>query len=105
MNHTRLLVHIFVISALLSCVPAARAAQIYSNNFNAKPGTSYPEWSSSVIAYRSNGKPPGTGTLPAPDITNTVSPNKAQRFLGEFGGPEIGSPDDPAYNHTRVEQT
>ena len=38
-------------------------------------------------------------------ITNTVSPNKAQRFLGEFGGPPLGGRSDPGYNHTRVDQT
>jgi hypothetical protein len=43
--------------------------------------------------------------LPAPVVTNTISPNNAQRFLGEFGGPPIGVPDDPGYNHTRVDQT
>ena len=38
-------------------------------------------------------------------ITNTVSPNKAQRFLGEFGGPPLGGRGDPGYYHTRVDQT
>jgi hypothetical protein len=68
-------------------------------------GTSYPEWSSSSIGYTSTGDPPGAGTLPAPLVTNTISPNNAQRFLGEFGGPPIGLPGDPGYNHTRVNQT
>ncbi len=94
-----------LVCAILPCAPAAQAGQLYSNNFNAVPGSSYPEWSSSIITYTSAANPQGTGTLPAPHITNTVSPNKVQRFLGEFGGPEIGSPGDPGYNHTRVEQT
>lgn len=93
------------IPALLSRLPAARAAQIYSNSFNGLVGTSYPEWSSSVITYASTGTPPGSGALPAPVVTNIVSPNNAQRFLGEFGGPPIGVPGDPGYNHTRVDQT
>ncbi len=93
------------IAAPLSRVPAARAAPVYSNNFNGPVGTSYPEWSSSTIAYTSKGNPPGSGMLPAPLVTNTVPPNNAQRFLGEFGGPQIGLPGDPGYNHTRVDQT
>lgn len=86
-------------------LPAAQAAQVYSNSFNATPGTAYPEWSSSIISYASTANPPGAGTLPAPAITNTASPNNAQRFLGEFGGPPIGIPGDRGYNHTRVDQT
>jgi hypothetical protein len=93
------------IPVLLSLVPMARAAQVYSNSFNGPVGTSYPEWSSSIITYASTGNPPGSGTLPAPVVTNIVSPNNAQRFLGEFGGPPIGVPGDPGYNHTRVDQT
>ncbi len=89
----------------MSGVPAVLAAQVYSNSFNGPVGTSYPEWSSSVISYISTASPPGSGTLAAPIITNTVSPNNAQRFLGLFGGPPIGAPSDPGYNHTRVDQT
>ena len=93
------------IAVMLSGVQPARAAQVYSNSFNGPIGTSYPEWSSSIVTYASTGNPPGSGTLPAPVITNTVSPNNEQRFLGEFGGPPIGVPGDPGYNHTRVDQT
>ena len=91
--------------ALLARVPSVCAAQVYSNSFNGPVGTSYPEWSSSSIGYTSTGDSPGAGTLPAPLVTNTISPNNAQRFLGEFGGPPIGLPGDPGYNHTRVDQT
>src|SRR5262245_38916756 len=80
-------------------VLSTQAEQVYSNSFNGPVGTSYPEWSSSIIAYTSNGNPLGSGTLPTPTITNTVSPNAVQRFLGEFGGPQIGLPGDPSYNH------
>ena len=86
----RLLMIAAVVSSPEPLVYSALAAQVYSNNFDAPSGTTYPEWSSSVITYASPGKPPGSGTLPAPVITNTVSPNKAQRFLGEFGGPPLG---------------
>src|SRR5258707_1188906 len=51
--------------AVALCIPTARAALVYSNNFNGAPGTTYPEWSSSVIAYTNNIRPPGSGTLPA----------------------------------------
>src|SRR5262249_40543801 len=89
-------------AALVSPVPAAL---VYFNGFNEPVGTSYPEWSSSVITYASPGQPPGSGMLPAPAVTNTASPNHAQRFLGEFGGPQIGVPGDACYNRTRVDQT
>jgi hypothetical protein len=81
------------------------AAEIYSNDFNGPPGSAYPEWSSSPITYASSTNPPGSGVLPPPPVSNTDSTNGTQRFLGEFGGPRIGQPGDPGYNHTRVDQT
>jgi hypothetical protein len=78
---------------------------LYSNNFNGPLGSPYPEWTSSPIHFTSAGTPPGTGDLAAPVVSNVESPNHAQRFLGEFGGPSIGAPGDAGYNHTRVEQT
>jgi hypothetical protein len=92
-------------AVLLMLVPASQAALVYSNNFNGPLGTAYPEWSSSVVTYSNHISPPGSGTLPAPVVTNTSSPNNAQRFLGLFGGPPIGRPTDPGWNHTRVDQT
>jgi hypothetical protein len=89
----------------LFCARSMAASLVYSNDFNGAPGMSYPEWSSSVIRYESRGDPPGRGTLPAPSVTNTVSRNGAQRFLGEFGGPPIGRLGDPGWNKTRVDQT
>jgi len=94
-----------VIGSPLRWAAAAGVEQVYVNDFNGTVGTSYPEWSSSVITYSSIANPPGSGTLVAPAVTNTVSPNRAQRFLGLFGGPPIGVPGDPGYNHTRVDQT
>jgi hypothetical protein len=87
----------------VTLAPAA-TNQIYFNDFSAPPGASYPEWSSSPISYVSRATPPGAGTLPAPPVTNTVSPNRTQHFLGLFGGPRIGHPGDAGYNRTRVDQ-
>ena len=91
--------------ALLARVAAGLGAQVYFNSFNGMIGTSYPEWSSSAITWQSSASPPGSGTLPAPVVTNTVSLNRTERFLGEFGGPQIGVPGEPGYNQTRVDQT
>jgi hypothetical protein len=91
--------------ALWAVVPKAGGVVLYSNDFNAAPGATFPEWSSSAITYASNASPPGSGTLAPQTVTNVQSPNAAQRFLGEFGGPTIGQPTDPGYNHTRVDQT
>jgi hypothetical protein len=92
---------------LLALVTAssAGAADVYFNDFDAALGTKYPEWTSSTIRYRSAADPPGSGELAAPAITNCESPNGAQRFLGEFGGPKIGTAADAGYNRTLVEQT
>jgi hypothetical protein len=86
-------------------VLVAQTALVYSNSFGEAPGTIYPEWSSSVITYSNNINPPGSGTLPAPSVCNTASPNHTRQFLGVFGGPPIGRPTDPGWNHTRVNQT
>lgn len=84
---------------------SARAEELYANDFNGPPGSSYPERTSSAIVYASPAAPPGKGVRPAPLVTSVESPNHAQRFLGEFGGPASGAPGDPGYNRTRVEQT
>jgi hypothetical protein len=78
---------------------------VYSNDFNGPLGSRYREWTSSSIEYVSSGTPPGSGRLPPPSVTNVESPNHAQRFLGEFGGPVIGAQGDPGYNRTRVDQS
>ena len=83
----------------------ALAEDVYFNDFNGPPGSVYPEWTSSAITYTNATDPPGSGTLPAPAVASCESTNRSQRFLGEFGGPRIGTPGDPGYNHTRVEQT
>ncbi len=94
-----------LIGALILRISAVVAAEVYSNNFNEPAGTSYPEWSSSRIDYISARNPPGSGSLSAPVVTNMMSRNNRERFLGEFGGPQIGMPGDPGYNQTRVDQT
>ena len=102
MNHSL----IFTVALLLSLdVVNGQAAEVYFNDFNGPIGSKYPEWTSSPITFVSATNPPGTGTLLPPDVTNCDSTNRAQRFLGEFGGPRIGVPSDPGYNRTRVEQT
>ena len=81
------------------------ADDVYFNDFNGPLGSKYPEWTATPVTFTSAATPPGKGTLPPPSVTNCESPNRLQRFLGEFGGPRIGVPGDPGYNRTRVEQT
>ncbi len=92
------------LTAYISVSPVS-ADDVYFNDFNGPVGSKYPEWTSSAITYASTATPPGKGTLPPPMVSSTESPNHAQKFLGEFGGPPIGMAGDPGYNHTRVEQT
>ncbi len=94
-----------LLAILLPYASGTQAAMVYSNAFNEPMGTTYPEWSSSSITYSNKINPPGSGSLPAPMVTNTNSANHAQQFLGLFGGPPIGVPTDPGWNRTRVDQT
>jgi hypothetical protein len=80
------------------------AAPVYANDFQAPPGTSYPEWSSSPIRYVCLRWPSIAGVLPGPPVTVCAAPN-GTRFLGEFGGPEILAPGEPGYNQLQVNQT
>jgi hypothetical protein len=75
---------------------------VYSEDFESRPGTSYPEWSSSPITYQGRGVVAESGTLAAPAVVNVESPGgvKKRRFLGEFGGPRV----DPTAR-TRTRQT
>jgi hypothetical protein len=85
--------------ALLSGVALADDQVVYENRFDDPPGKTYAEWSSSAITSRSR----ATGaaeTLAAPAVQNTESPNKKERFLGQFGGPHVD-----ATAKTNVEQT
>jgi hypothetical protein len=58
---------------------------VYFNDFNVTPGCSFPEWSSPGYSFNGNGHS-GAGAQP---VTNVRSPNGAQTYLGEFGGPYI----------------
>jgi hypothetical protein len=93
--------------ALFAVVGETRglADDVYFNDFNGPVGSKFPEWTASPVKFTSTTNPPGAGVLPPPTVTNCESTNRAQRFLGEFGGPRIGVPGDPGYNRTRVEQT
>jgi hypothetical protein len=73
---------------------------VYRNDFDAKPGSSFPEWSSSRITHSSRTRPPKSGSLEPQPVTNVESPKGKRRFLGEFGGPRI----DPTAR-TGVRQT
>jgi hypothetical protein len=77
---------------------------IYQNDFNGPVGSTFPEWTSPPITFTKTvtGQ---TGSMPAGPIATVESPNGRQRFLGEFGGPPIGKPGDPDWNHTCVDQT
>jgi hypothetical protein len=94
------------LTMLASCAGSeCFAVEVYFNDFNAPLGTNFPEWTSAQIRYRSAADPPGTGVAAPQIVTNSESPNRAQQFLGEFGGPKFGTAADPGYNRTLVEQT
>lgn len=83
----------------------AFCADVYFNDFNAAPGTTYPEWTSSGYSNSAN----RAGTVAAgsgPQTVATVaSPNGRQRFLGEFGGPVIvGAPPYDPQHFVTVEE-
>jgi hypothetical protein len=77
---------------------------VYANDFNGPVGSTFPEWTSSPITYVKT-VTKESGALPAPAVATVESPNRQQRFLGEFGGPAIGRPGEPDWNRTRVDQT
>jgi hypothetical protein len=80
--------------------PNAAARVVYSNRFDGKTGSAFPEWTSSRIAYSSRITPPGSGSIEAPTVRTAESPRGRRRFLGEFGGLRV----DPTAR-TRVRQT
>jgi uncharacterized protein (TIGR03437 family) len=93
-----------LICAFLSA--PAFCADVYFNDFNAAPGTTYPEWASSGYSNSAN----RAGTVAASSglqvVATVTSPNGRQRFLGEFGGPVIvaAPPYDPQH-FVRVDET
>ena len=91
--------------SFMLCVPTF-CADIYLNDFNAVPGTTYPEWTSSGYTNSAN----RTGTIAAGSgpltIATVSSPNGRQQFLGEFGGPVIvAAPPYDAQHFVRVDET
>ena len=101
--------------ALLLVIPACHRGQVsiptppelvvvYANDFDGPSGSTFPEWTSSPVTFVKTvtGK---TGSLPAGTVAIVESPNRRERFLGEFGGPPVGRPGDLDWNRTRVDQT
>jgi len=87
-----------------AALPRAFAADVYFNDFNKPLGTSFPETCRyTVSANVARTVQSGGGSL---TVINVDSPNKKQRFLGEFGGPLILSerPYDPRH-FVRVDET
>jgi hypothetical protein len=84
--------------------PPAGLSVIYRNDFELPVGSRLPEWSSTSITFHKTitGE---SGSAPAGDVAVVESPDGRRRFLGEFGGPAIGRPGEPDWNHTRVDQT
>jgi hypothetical protein len=77
---------------------------VYRNDFNGPVGGTFPEWTSSPITFHKT-VTGVKGSLPAGVVATVESPNRRERFLGEFGGPPVGRPGDPDWNRTRVDQT
>jgi hypothetical protein len=113
----------FALSASLLVIPACKRAKVtapraeenarpmpaplrvvYRNDFNGPVGSTFPEWTSSPITFHKTvtGE---KGSVPQGAVAIVESPNRRERFLGEFGGPPIGRPGDPDWNRTRVDQT
>lgn len=103
----RFQIRAFLIGLAITAGPSAqsRAVEVYREDFNAEVGTNFPEWTSSEITYQNAATPPGSGTLPPAPVAISESPQGGRRFLGEFGGPKIGTAADPGYNRTAVVQT
>ncbi len=59
---------------------------VYAEGFEAPVGSSFPEWTAMGHDYTSD-EMHGSGVQP---VTNVAAPN-GERFLGEFGGPQIVS--------------
>src|SRR5260370_26533430 len=96
----RLIMRVQVTVVLIAaCIAPAFGGDVYFNDFNAPPGTTYPEWTSTGFTNSSN----LAGTVAAGSgpqaVATTVAPNGKERFLGEFGGPAIltAPPFDPQH--------
>jgi hypothetical protein len=90
---------------VILCAPVF-GADVYFNDFNAPPGRTYPEWTSSGYINAAN----QAGTIAAGSgaltVATATSPNRRASFLGEFGGSAIvTAPPYDARHFVRVDQT
>jgi hypothetical protein len=92
-----------LVLTVATCPAQAAETVVYSNDFNAPPGTRFPEWSSLPIRYFNTRTGPGGAELPPQAVTNVESRRGKQRFLGLFGGPPVAE-NTPDWNRTRVDQ-
>lgn len=99
-----------VCCALALVFPACQRARasapvvVYRNDFNGPIGETFPEWTSSPVTF-TKAATGGKGSVPGGAVATVESPNRRERFLGEFGGPPVGRPGDADWNRTRVDQT
>jgi hypothetical protein len=101
MSRASAVLRVSLVALWLAPSAAVRAETvIYSENFDANPGSSFPGWSSSEILFKGRGKPQLSGSILPPAVTNAESPGGKRHFLGEFGGPRID-----LLAHTQVRQT
>jgi hypothetical protein len=94
------------VAAILLLMAPVFAGEVYFNDFNGAPGTTYPEWTSAGYTNSAN----QAGTVAAGSgpqmVRSVVSPNGKQRFLGEFGGPAIlSAPPYDQRHFVRVDET
>lgn len=95
-----------IAASLALVVVPLLAGDVYFNDFNGPPGTTYPEWTSlgyTNSASRAGTVGSGSGTVA---VCVVASANGRQQFLGEFGGPVIlaARPYEPQH-FVRVDQT
>jgi hypothetical protein len=94
-----------LVAAIAICIAPVFGDEVYFNDFNGAPGTTYPEWTSTGYTNTANrAGMVAVGSGPQ-IVAATESPNGKQRFLGEFGGPAILTerPFDPQH-FVRVNQ-
>lgn len=92
--------HVAAVIAAAACAFQAGSsdAVVYWNDFNGPAGTRYPEWSSGRYSWTANETRTIDAGAGSETILNVDSPNAAQRFLGELGGPVIVKA--PPYDRT-----
>ena len=90
---------------VILCAPVF-GADVYFNDFNAQPGTTYPEWTSSGYTNSANRAGTITAGSGAQTVATATSPNGRASFLGEFGGPAIvTAPPYDALHFVTVDET